>query len=82
MKHLAVCPLLSTHIIDTAIMEDSESLVETTFVKSSETDSIRPVTVYQALRSERLNDDVEFTLDGVKFSKVSNCDLNVSPLAT
>lgn len=57
-------------------MEDSESLVETTFVKSSETDSIRPVTVYQALRSERL--DVEFTLDGAKFSKVSNCDLNDS----
>jgi hypothetical protein len=57
------------------------SLVETTFIKPSETDSIRPVTIYQAHRSERLNDDVEYTLDGVKFSKVSHRDSNVSPLA-
>ncbi|OJA17965.1 hypothetical protein AZE42_08110 [Rhizopogon vesiculosus] len=46
------------------------SLVETTFIKPSETDSIRPITIYQMHRSERLNDDVEYTLDGVKFNKV------------
>jgi hypothetical protein len=52
-------------------LEDCEtSLVETTFIKPSETGSIRAVTVYQALRSEHLHGDAEFTLDGVKFSKV------------
>ncbi|KAG0707673.1 hypothetical protein DFH29DRAFT_894876 [Suillus ampliporus] len=52
-------------------MEDSEPLlVETTVIKSSDTDSIRPVTVYQALQAERLPGDVQFTLGGTKFAKV------------
>ncbi|KAG2158205.1 uncharacterized protein EDB93DRAFT_1120423 [Suillus bovinus] len=45
-------------------------LVETTVIKSSETESLRPITVYQALQAERLADDVQFSLGGAKFDKV------------
>ncbi|KAG1905816.1 uncharacterized protein F5891DRAFT_1006719 [Suillus fuscotomentosus] len=52
-------------------MEDYEPLlVETTVIKSSETESIRPITVYQALQAERLPNDVQFSLGGAKFDKV------------
>lgn len=52
-------------------MEDCEPLlVETIVIKSSETESIRPVTVYQALQAERLPNDVQFSLGGAKFNKV------------
>ncbi|KAG1878015.1 hypothetical protein DFJ58DRAFT_753702 [Suillus subalutaceus] len=52
-------------------MEDCEPLlVETTIIKSSETESIRPITVYQALQAERLANDVQFSLGGAKFDKV------------
>ncbi|KAG2356197.1 hypothetical protein BDR07DRAFT_469701 [Suillus spraguei] len=52
-------------------MEDCEPLlVETTVIKSSETESIRPITVYQALQAERLPSDVQFSLGGAKFNKV------------
>jgi len=54
-------------------LEDCEiSLVETTFTKPTESNAIRPITVYQAHQSERLHGDAEFMLDGVKFSKVSS----------
>jgi hypothetical protein len=60
-------------------MDDCEPLlVETTIIKSPETESIRPITVYQALQAECLPNDVQFSLDGVKFSKASHCYLNVS----
>jgi hypothetical protein len=52
-------------------MEDCEPLlVETTIIKSPETESIRPITVYQALQVERLPNDVQFSLGGVQFNKV------------
>jgi hypothetical protein len=44
--------------------------VETTVIKSSETESIRPITIYQALQAERLPNDLQFSLDGAKFSKI------------
>jgi hypothetical protein len=60
-------------------MDDHEPLlVETTVIKSSETESIRPITVFQALQAERLGNEVQFSLDGTKFSKVSHCFLCVS----
>jgi hypothetical protein len=60
-------------------MEDCEPLlVETTIIKSPETESIRPLTVYQALQVERLPNDVQFSLGGVQFNKASHCHLNVS----
>lgn len=60
-------------------MEDYEPLlVETTVIKSSETESIRPITVYQALQAERLPNDVQFSLGGAKFDKASHFYLNVS----
>ncbi|KAG1891101.1 hypothetical protein F4604DRAFT_392093 [Suillus subluteus] len=60
-------------------MEDCEPLlVETTIIKSSETESIRPITVYQALQAERLANDVQFSLGGAKFDKASHYYLNVS----
>jgi hypothetical protein len=60
-------------------MDDYEPLlVETTVIKSSESESIRPITVYQALQAERLPNEVQFSLDGAKFSKVSHCFLYVS----
>ncbi|KAG2111637.1 uncharacterized protein F5147DRAFT_93895 [Suillus discolor] len=52
-------------------MEDYEPLlVETTVIKSSDSESIRPITVYQALQAERLPNDVQFSLGGAKFDKV------------
>lgn len=52
-------------------MDDYEPLlVETTVIKSSESESIRPITVYQALQAERLPNEVQFSLDGAKFSKI------------
>ncbi|KAG2078231.1 hypothetical protein BDR04DRAFT_456321 [Suillus decipiens] len=52
-------------------MEDCEPLlVETTVIKSFETESIRPITVYQALQAERLPSGVQFSLGGAKFDKV------------
>ncbi|KAG1832557.1 hypothetical protein DFJ58DRAFT_823123 [Suillus subalutaceus] len=60
-------------------MEDCEPLlVETTIIKSSETESIRPITVYQALQAERLANDVQFSLGGAKFDKASHYYLKFS----
>ncbi|KAG1753406.1 hypothetical protein EDB19DRAFT_1669206 [Suillus lakei] len=52
-------------------MEGCEPLlVEITDIKPSDTESIRPITVYQALQAERLPGDVQFSLGGAKFHKI------------
>lgn len=83
LQALEVSWHLSTYPDTAIIMEDGceTSLVETTFIKPSETGSIKPFTVYQAHQSERLHSEDEFAFDGVKFSKVGHYDPNVSPLA-